>query len=146
MTKTFEGAFPVLITPMNEDYSVNYDGMKENVQYYLDLKVPGIIIVGSTGEFASLDDDEKQKIVELVGEMVKDSESQLLVRIADERTSKVLEYADIAEDNNADGLLLINSYYQTATEEEAFEQLKDVNDSVSLPIMMYNNPFTANVN
>lgn len=37
MTKTFEGAFPVLITPMNEDYSVNYDGMKENVEYYLDL-------------------------------------------------------------------------------------------------------------
>lgn len=146
MTKTFEGAFPVLITPMNEDYSVNFKGMKENVQHYLDLKVPGIIIIGSTGEFASLDDEEKQQIVELVGEMVKDSETQLLVGIADERTSKVLEYAKVAEENHADGLLLINSYYQTPTEEEAFEQFKDVNDAVSLPIMMYNNPFTANVN
>lgn len=146
MTKTFEGAFPVLITPMNDDYSVNYDGLKENVKYYLDLKVPGIIIVGSTGEFASLDDDEKQKIIEIVGEMLKDSETQLLVGIADERTSKVLEHAKIAEKNHADGLLLINSYYQTPTEEEAFQQFKEVNDAVSLPIMMYNNPFTANVN
>lgn len=146
MTKPFEGAFPVLITPMNEDYSVNYDGLKENVQHYMDIKVPGIVIVGSTGEFASLDDDEKQRIVELVGPMTKDSDTRLIVGISDERTSKVLEYASIAEDNHADGLLVINSYYQTPTEEEAFEQFKDVNDAVSLPIMMYNNPFTANVN
>lgn len=146
MKKQFEGAFPVLITPMNEDYSVNYDGMKENVQYYLDQKAAGIIIVGSTGEFASLDDEEKAKIVEIVAPMVKGTETQLLVGIADERTDKIIKYAKHAEENDADGLLLINSFYQTPTEEEAFQQFKDVNDQVTKPIMMYNNPFTANVN
>lgn len=146
MRKQFEGAFPVLITPMHEDYSVNYDGMKENVQYYLDQKAAGLVIVGSTGEFASLDEEEKKKIVEMVGPIVKDTNTQLLVGIADERTSKVIEYARHAEDNHADGLLLINSFYQTPTEEEAFHQFKDVNDQVTKPIMMYNNPFTANVN
>lgn len=145
MKKQFEGAFPVLITPMHEDYSVNYDGMKENVQYYLDQKAAGIVIVGSTGEFASLDEAEKKQIVELVGPMVKDTDTKLLVGIADERTSKVIEYAKHAEDNHADGLLLINSFYQTPTEEEAFHQFKDVNDQVTKPIMMYNNPFTANI-
>lgn len=146
MKKQFEGAFPVLITPMNEDYSVNYEGVKENIQYYLDRKVPGIVVVGSTGEFASLDDEEKKEIVKIAGEVVKDTETDLLVGIADERTDKVLEYAKHAEANHADGLLLINSYYMTPTEEEAFEQFKEVNDQVSTPIMMYNNPFTANVN
>jgi len=146
MKKQFEGAFPVLITPMNEDYSVNYDGMKENVQYYLDQKAAGIIIVGSTGEFASLDDEEKAKIVETIAPMVKGTETQLLVGIADERTDKIIKYAKQAVENDADGLLLINSFYQTPTEEEAFQQMKDVNDQVTKPIMMYNNPFTANVN
>src|SRR5690625_1873849 len=146
MKKQFEGAFPVLITPMNEDYSVNYDGMKENVQYYLDQKAAGIIIVGSTGEFASLDDEEKAKIVETIAPMVKGTETQLLVGIADERTDKIIKYAKQAVENDADGLLLINSFYQTPTEEEAFQQMKDVNDQVTKPIMMYNNPLTDNVN
>lgn len=104
------------------------------------------MVVGSTGEFASLDEAEKKEIVKIAGEVVKDTETDLLVGIADERTDKVLEYAKHAEANHADGLLLINSYYMTPTEEEAFEQFKEVNDQVSTPIMMYNNPFTANVN
>lgn len=145
MNNKFEGVYPVLVTPMNEDYSVNYEGMKENVQYYLDLKVAGIIIVGSTGEFASLDDEEKEKIITQVSGQVKGSDTKLLVGIADERTDKVIEYAKFVEGTHADGHLLINSFYQTPTEEEAFHQFKDVNDVVTKPIMMYNNPFTANV-
>ncbi len=145
MQNKFEGVYPVLITPMNEDYSVNYEGMKENVQHYLDLKVAGIIIVGSTGEFASLDDEEKEKIITQVSEQVKGSGTKLLVGIADERTDKIIEYAKFVEEKGADGHLLINSFYQTPTEEEAFHQFKDVNDVVTKPIMMYNNPFTANV-
>lgn len=145
MQKKFEGVFPVLITPMNEDYSVNYEGLKENVQHYLDLEVAGIIIVGSTGEFASLDDEEKEKIITQVSEQVKGSSTKLLVGIADERTDKIIEYAKFVEEKGADGHLLINSFYQTPTEEEAFHQFKDVNDVVTKPIMMYNNPFTANV-
>jgi len=145
MNNKFEGVYPVLITPMNEDYSVNYEGLTENVQHYLDLKVAGIIIVGSTGEFASLDDDEKEKIITQVSEQVKGSDTKLLVGIADERTDKVIEYAKFVEEKGADGHLLINSFYQTPTEEEAFHQFKDVNDVVTKPIMMYNNPFTANV-
>ena len=146
MSKQFEGAFPVLITPMNTDYSVNYEGMKENVRYYLDQNAAGIVIVGSTGEFASMDEAEKKQIVELIGPMVKDTDTQLIVGVSDERTSKIIEYARHAQENHADGLLVINSFYQTPTEEESFHQFKDVNDQVSTPIMMYNNPFTANVN
>lgn len=145
MQNKFEGVYPVLITPMNEDYSVNYEGMKENVQHFLDQKVAGIIIVGSTGEFASLDDEEKEKIITQVSEQVKGSDTKLLVGIADERTDKIIEYAKFVEEKGADGHLLINSFYQTPTEEEAFHQFKDVNDVVTKPIMMYNNPFTANV-
>src|SRR5699024_10081252 len=104
----FEGVYPVLITPMNEDYSVNYEGMKENVQHFLDQKVAGIIIVGSTGEFASLDDEEKEKIITQVSEQVKGSDTKLLVGIADERTDKIIEYAKFVEEKGADGHLLIN--------------------------------------
>ncbi|WP_342388882.1 4-hydroxy-tetrahydrodipicolinate synthase [Salinicoccus bachuensis] len=145
MNKQLKGVFPVLITPMNEDFSVNYDGMKENVKYYLDQEVSGIVIVGSTGEFVSLDDEEKMKIVEMVSGMVKDTDTQLLVGISDERTDKALKFAAHAEEHQADGLLLINSYYGGPTMNEIYHQFKDVNDQVSTPVMIYNNPFTSGV-
>lgn len=145
MNKQLKGVFPVLITPMNEDFSVNYDGMKENVKHYLEQKVSGIVIVGSTGEFVSLDDEEKMKIVEMVGSMVKDTDTQLLVGISDERTDKALKFAAHAEEHHADGLLLINSYYGGPTMDEIYHQFKDVNDQVSTPVMIYNNPFTSGI-
>src|SRR5699024_2236812 len=80
-----------------------------------------------------------------VSDQIEGSDTQLLVGIADERTDKIIEYAKFVEKTNADGHLLINSFYMTPTEEEAFHQFKDVNDVVTKPIMTYNNPFTANV-
>lgn len=59
--------------------------------------------------------------IEIVAPMVKATETQLLVGIADERTDKIIKYAKHAEENDIDGLLLINSFYQTPTE-EAFQQ------------------------
>src|SRR5699024_6242539 len=122
------------------------DGMKENVRYYLDQNAAGIVIVGSTGEFASMDEAAKKQIAALVGPMAKGTESQLIVGVPDERTSKVIEYASHAEANHTAAQLVIHSVYQTPTEEESFHQFKHVNDQVRAPIMMYNNPFTANVN
>src|SRR5690625_4825726 len=97
MNNKFEGVYPVLITPMNKDYSVNYEGLTENVQHYLDLKVAGIIIVGSTGEFASLDDDEKEKIITQVSEQVKGSDTKLLVEIGRASCRERVENAEVAE-------------------------------------------------
>ncbi|MBP3972162.1 dihydrodipicolinate synthase family protein, partial [Bacillus sp. WL1] len=64
--KKIKGAFPVLITPMDELQEINWNGVKQNVNYFIEQKVAGIIINGSTGEFVSLSKEERFKMVETV--------------------------------------------------------------------------------
>lgn len=64
--RKIKGAFPVLITPMDEFQEINWDGVKQNVNYFIEQKVAGVIINGSTGEFVSLSKEERFKMVETV--------------------------------------------------------------------------------
>ena len=62
--KKFKGVYPVVITPMKENFEINYEGLKENVNYFINQKVSGLVINGSTGEFVSLTEEEKDKILD----------------------------------------------------------------------------------
>lgn len=140
-----EGIFPVLITPMNSDYSVNWDGLKQNIEYFVSQGVAGIVVNGSTGEFVSLTKEERKKITELAVEQVN-GRIPVMVGTAAETTDEAIEYTKFAEDVGADASLLINSYYAHPKENEIYEHFKAVAESVSIPIMIYNNPFTTGVN
>lgn len=60
------GAYPVLITPMTQEQEIDWGGVKNNVNYFVDQGVAGIVINGSTGEFVSLSREEKYQMVETV--------------------------------------------------------------------------------
>ncbi|MDV2888612.1 dihydrodipicolinate synthase family protein, partial [Alkalihalophilus pseudofirmus] len=65
MTK-IRGAFPVLITPMTKEQEIDWGGVKNNVNYFVNQGVAGVVINGSTGEFVSLTKEEKFQMVEVV--------------------------------------------------------------------------------
>src|SRR5690625_5244785 len=75
-----------------------------------------------------------------------DGRIPLVVGTAAERTEDAIMYTKQAEEEGADAALLINSYYANPTDEEVYGQFKEVAESVSFPIMIYNNPFTTGVN
>ena len=127
-----KGAFPVLITPMDEFQEINWDGVKQNVNYFIEQKVAGVIINGSTGEFVSLSKEERFKMVETVLKEI-DGRIPVIVGTAAETTKETIEYTKHAEAHGADCALIINSYYCKPKEE------------VNIPIMLYNNPFTSGV-
>ncbi|RWR11933.1 4-hydroxy-tetrahydrodipicolinate synthase [Siminovitchia fortis] len=140
-----KGVYPVLVTPMHNDETVNWDGLKNNIEYFINQGVDGLAINGSTGEFVSLTKEERFKAVE---EAVKQVAGRipLIVGTAAETTEEAIEYTQQAEKAGADAALLINSYYAHPKEEEIYEHFKAVAESVSFPIMIYNNPFTSGVN
>lgn len=142
--KQLEGSFPVLITPMNEDAEVNYDGLKQNIEYFIDEKVAGIVVNGSTGEFVSLTKEERLKVAEVAVDKVK-GRIPLVVGTAAETTEDAIYFTQQAEAAGADASLLINSYYAHPRDEEIYEHFKMVAESVDFPIMIYNNPFTSGV-
>src|SRR5690625_1319386 len=143
--KHLEGAFPVLITPMHDNYEVNWEGLKQNIEHFVEQGVAGIVVTGSTGEFVSLTKEERFKLTTVAVEQV-DGRIPLIVGTAAERTEDAIMYTKQAEDEGADASLLINSYYANPTDDEVYEQFKSVAESVSFPVMIYNNPFTTGVN
>ncbi|EJQ51412.1 4-hydroxy-tetrahydrodipicolinate synthase [Bacillus mycoides] len=142
--QTIKGAFPVLITPMDEFQEINWNGVKQNVNYFIEQKVAGIIINGSTGEFVSLSKEERFNMVETVLKEV-DGRIPVIVGTAAETTKETIEYTKHAEAHGADCALIINSYYCKPKEEEIYFHFKEISNAVNIPIMLYNNPFTSGV-
>ncbi|MFL0403360.1 4-hydroxy-tetrahydrodipicolinate synthase [Bacillus nitratireducens] len=142
--QNIKGAFPVLITPMDEFQEVDWKGVKQNVNYFIEKKVAGIIINGSTGEFVSLSKEERFNMVETVLKEV-DGRIPVIVGTAAETTKETIEYTKHAEAHGADCALIINSYYCKPKEEEIYFHFKEISNAVNIPIMLYNNPFTSGV-
>src|SRR5699024_8126504 len=143
--KQLEGAFPVLITPMTQDFEVDYEGLKKNIEHFIDVGVAGIAVNGSTGEFVSLTKEERYKVAEVAVEQVN-RRIPVVVGTAAETTQDAIEYTKQAEAVGADAALIINSYYAHPKDEEIYEHFKAVANAVTFPIMLYNNPFTSGIN
>lgn len=145
MNMTIRGAYPVLITPMTQAQEIDWSGVKNNVNYFLNQGVAGLVINGSTGEFVSLSKEEKFQMVETVLKEVN-GRIPVIVGTAAETTKETIEYTKQAEAHGADCALIINPYYMKPKENEIYHHFKEVSNAVNIPIMLYNNPFTSGVN
>ncbi|MBC2722477.1 4-hydroxy-tetrahydrodipicolinate synthase [Desulfosporosinus sp.] len=139
------GAFIVLITPMTEAQEIDWSGLKNNVNYFINQGVAGIVINGSTGEFVSLSKEERFQMVEVVMKEVN-GRIPVIVGTAAETTKEAIEYTKQAKANGADCALVINPYYSKPKDNEVYFHFKQISDAVDIPIMLYNNPFTSGVN
>ena len=100
--------------------------------------------MGTTGEFLTLTDDERTQFVEETVKYVR-KRMQVLVGTMNAYTPNAVRYSREAEKLGADGLMIIPPYYYTPTEDEIFAYYKAICEKVSIPIMLYNNPYTSNV-
>jgi 4-hydroxy-tetrahydrodipicolinate synthase len=106
--------------------------------------VHGVICTGSTGEFASLSDEERELVISTTVEAAA-GRVPVLAGASANSSSDVVRYCHMAEQAGADGLMLVHPYYCLPSQRELYEHYKYVAERVSLPIMVYNNPFTSGV-
>jgi 4-hydroxy-tetrahydrodipicolinate synthase len=145
MTKQFRGCHSVIVTPFTPDGSaVCVDSLKEFLDWQLACEVPGVIVLGTTGEFLTITDDERNLIVETTVKHVA-GRMDVLVGTSNAYTPRAVRFSREAEQLGADGLMIIPPYYYTPTEDEIFAYYRAISEAVSIPIMLYNNPFTSNV-
>ncbi|HEY3364042.1 MAG TPA: 4-hydroxy-tetrahydrodipicolinate synthase [Symbiobacteriaceae bacterium] len=138
------GAFPVMITPMNQDQSIDYAGLRNNVNFYIQNGVKGLIPLGSTGEFVSLTKAERLKVAEVVLEEVN-GRIPVVVGTAAETTQETIEYTQFAKSIGAQAAMVINPYYMKPRDEDIFFHFKSLTEAVDLPIILYNNPWTSGI-
>ena len=141
----FKGTGTALITPYKSDQSVDYDALKKIVRHQLDGGVDALVVIGTTGESPVIEFDERGKIISLVVEEVK-GKIPVIVGTGTNNTKKVIELNKQAEDLKADGLLIVNPYYNKGTQESLVEHYKFISEKTKLPIILYNVPSRTGMN
>ncbi|CAN7500413.1 dihydrodipicolinate synthase family protein [Bosea sp. LjRoot9] len=142
--KTFRGTYTVMITPFTPTGDVDVEALRAFVDWQIEQGIHGLIPLGSTGEFLSLDDDEKVLVAQtVIGQAA--GRVPVLIGTGAEDTREVVRLSRRAEKMGADGVMIIPPFYSTPTDEELVHHYRTVGDAIGLPIMVYNNPATANV-
>jgi 4-hydroxy-tetrahydrodipicolinate synthase len=142
--KTFRGTYTVMITPFTPAGEVDVEALRAFVDWQIEQGIHGLIPLGSTGEFLSLDDDEKVLVAQtVIGQAA--GRVPVLIGTGAEDTREVVRLSRRAEKMGADGVMIIPPFYSTPTEDELVHHYRTVGDAIALPIMVYNNPATANV-
>jgi len=106
--------------------------------------VHGLIPLGSTGEFASLEDGDKRQIVDTVM-AAAGGKVPIVVGTTAETTEKAIENTATAKKAGAAGALVLPPYYYTPDPDEIVDHYRRISDAVDLPIVVYNNPFSSKV-
>jgi len=141
----FKGIFCAMATPFTPDGErLDEQATRRLIDWLIAEGVHGIIPMGSTGEFASQDEGERKRAVELTIEHVA-GRVPVVVHTADISTRKVIMYSRHAEKAGAAGLMIVPPYYEPLSEGELFAHYQAVSDAVGIPIMVYNIPSAAGV-
>lgn len=135
----WKGVYPAVLTPFNDDESIDFDMLKINLESQLEAGIDGIILAGSLGEASTLLNREKNDLLTFTKGLVK-GRVPVIMNIAEQATRQAIEAANEAEQNGADGLMLLPPMRYKADDRETLEYFKAVAASTSLPVMIYNNP------
>jgi len=141
----FKGTGTALITPFNEDNNVDYTSLKKIISFQIGNGIDAIILLGTTGESPVISVEERRKIIETVIQTAA-GKIKIIVGTGTNDTKKVVEFNKIAEDYKADGLLIVNPYYNKGTQESIVEHYKYISERTTLPIILYNVPSRTGMN
>lgn len=141
----FKGVGTALITPFKEDQSVDFDSLKKILKHQLKNDIDALIVLGTTGESPVIEYDERRKLISAVVEEAK-GKVPVIVGTGSNNTKKVIENNKLAEDLKADGLLIVNPYYNKGTQESLIEHYEYIAERTHLPIIAYNVPSRTGMN
>ncbi|HEX4769125.1 MAG TPA: 4-hydroxy-tetrahydrodipicolinate synthase [Lichenihabitans sp.] len=144
MHKQFRGTFTVMITPTDATGAIDLAGLADFTDWQIAEGIHGLVPLGSTGEFLSLSSEEKSAVAETVIRAAA-GRVPVLVGTGAEDTREVVRASREAEALGADGVMIIPPFYSTPTDDELYHHYKTIAGAIGIPIMVYNNPATANV-
>ena len=141
----FEGAGVALITPMNEDFSVNYDKLEEIIEEQIAGGTDCIIICGTTGEASTLTVEEHLDVIKRTVEMVN-RRIPVIAGTGSNSTETAVEFSKEAQKYGSDGVLVVSPYYNKATQKGLIRHFSEIANSIYIPVLLYNIPGRTGVN
>ncbi|MBR7162773.1 MAG: 4-hydroxy-tetrahydrodipicolinate synthase [Clostridia bacterium] len=139
-----KGTSTALITPFTND-KIDFDALEKLLEFQLNGGVNSLVVLGTTGEPATMSREEKISVVQFVVDFVK-GRLPIIVGAGSNSTSQAIENALLFTDLGADGLLMVTPYYNKCTQAGLVAHFTKVAEKISLPIILYNVPGRTGVN
>jgi 4-hydroxy-tetrahydrodipicolinate synthase len=135
----FKGSMVALVTPMQPDGSIDKKSLCELIDWHVAAKTDGLVVVGTTGESATLNSAERAEIIALAVQHTA-GRIPVIAGTGTNSTASSIEYTRAAEQAGADGCLLVTPYYNRPTQKGLFEHFKKIAANTKLPLILYNVP------
>ena len=135
----FKGAAVAIVTPMNQDGSVNYDELAKLIEFQIANSTDAIVICGTTGEASTLSHEEHLDVIKYCVEVVN-KRVPVIAGTGSNSTETAIYLSTEAEKYGADALLLVSPYYNKATQGGLYPHFKQTADAVKIPCILYNVP------
>jgi 4-hydroxy-tetrahydrodipicolinate synthase len=135
----FRGTATALVTPFKRDGSIDEVALRELVRMQLKGKVEALVPVGSTGEGATLAEDEQARVIEIVVEEVN-GRVPVIGGASSNATMKAVALAKRVKSCGADAVLSVAPFYNKPTQEGIFQHFATIADAIAMPLVIYNVP------
>lgn len=143
--RNFYGCVTALITPFKSG-KIDELALANIIEHNIKNGIAGLTPCGSTGEAATLNEDEHKRVIELTVNVAKPHKIPVIAGAGTNDTNKTVKLSKAAKDAGADALLLVTPYYNKPTQEGMYQHFMHVADNVDLPIILYNIPGRSVVN
>ncbi len=141
----FKGSYVAVVTPFTKDDKVDEAALERLVEFHIKNGTDGIVPCGTTGESATLDYGEHDRVIEICARASR-KRVPVIAGTGSNSTQEAIEMSRHAKKNGADGLLLVAPYYNRPTQQGLYLHFKAIADAVDLPIILYNIASRTGVN
>lgn len=141
----FGGSIVALVTPFNNDGSIDFKSMENLIEFHIHEKTDGIVPCGCTGEAATLRHEEQKKVIEFVVDKVN-GRIPVIAGAGSNSTKEALDLTSFAKKTGADAVLLITPYYNKPTPQGQYLHYKKIAEEVNIPVVLYNVPGRTGTN
>ena len=139
----FKGSGVAIVTPYDEN-GINYDALKKLIDFQIENGTDAIIIAGTTGESATMTDEEHQEIIRFTVEYVN-QRVPVIAGTGSNDTAYAVTLSKHAEEVGADALLIVTPYYNKGSQKGLIRHYTQIADAVNIPIILYNVPSRTGV-
>ncbi len=134
-----KGSIVAIVTPMHADGSLDFPGLNKLIDWHIAEGTDGIVIVGTTGESATVTVEEHCALIKAAVEHTK-GRIPIIAGTGGNSTAEAIELTRFAKEAGADAALLVVPYYNRPTQEGMYQHFKAIAEAVDLPIILYNVP------
>lgn len=140
-----KGTFTALITPFNDDLSVDFNALEKLIDFQINSGVEGLVVCGSTGESATINAKEKLSLIIKTVEYCA-GRVPVIAGTGSNCTQTTIDLTIVAKEQGCDAALLVAPYYNKPSQEGLYNHYLAISENVDIPLILYNVPGRTSVN